>query len=242
MKITTNYFYKNIGFTLVEMAIVLVIVGLMVAAFLTPLSAQIDQRRYAETERAMAEIKEAIIGYALVHGHFPCPAKSSIDGTENRDLATCAGGVRVGGLPWSELGVPKLDGWGHQYRYSVTLAYADSVNKVSLSPMTPRDITIQTRDNIGNIQNVSNINDIPVIIMSMGKNGVWGLADDGAQVADNSASNLDEDLNGNGNGRTFRNRTFTVNSAAPGGEIDDIVTWISPSIYLNRMVTAGRLP
>jgi hypothetical protein len=27
-----------------------------------------------------------------------------------------------------------------------------------------------------------------------------------------------------------------------GGEFDDIVTWISPNILFNRMVSAGKLP
>ena len=27
-----------------------------------------------------------------------------------------------------------------------------------------------------------------------------------------------------------------------GGEFDDLVTWISPNILYNRMISAGRLP
>lgn len=230
------------GFTLVEMAIVLVIVGLLLAAFLTPLSAQIDQRNYAETENSLQEIKEALIGYALSHGYFPCPAISATNGAEDRTLTSCTGGKRVGILPWNELGVPQVDSWGHIYRYSVTLAYADSATKISLSPLTASDITITTRDSAGNSQNLSNANSIPVAIMSMGKNGVWGFDNSGVQVADSSATNLDEDINGNGNGRTFKSRFSTTNTAITGGEFDDIVVWISPNVYLNRMVAAGQLP
>jgi prepilin-type N-terminal cleavage/methylation domain-containing protein len=40
------------GFTLVEMAIVLVIVGLLLGGLLMPLSAQIEQRRIGETQKA----------------------------------------------------------------------------------------------------------------------------------------------------------------------------------------------
>ena len=90
--------------------------------------------------------------------------------------------------------------------------------------------------------NASNANDIAVTIISMGKNGIWAFADDGTQVADSSASNIDEDTNGNGNGRIFRNRTPTANTTVTGGEIDDVVTWISTSVYINRMVAAGQLP
>lgn len=230
------------GFTLVEMAIVLVIVGILVAAFLTPLSAQIDQRNYAETERNLEEIKEALVGYGLSHGYFPCPAISATNGLEDRTGASCTGGKRVGILPWSELGVPQVDSWGHLYRYSVTLAYADSATKINLSPLTASDITITTRDNAGNSQNLSNANSIPVAIMSMGKNGVWGIDSGGVQVTDSSLTNVDEDTNGNGNGKAFKSRFPTTDTAITGGEFDDIVVWISPNVYLNRMVAAGQLP
>ncbi len=230
------------GFTLVEMAIVLVIFGLLLSTFLAPLSAQRDLKDYSDTQKSLEEIKESLIGYALSHGYFPCPAISASNGAEDRSGSTCNGGKRVGHLPWAELGVPKLDSWNHLYRYSVTLAYANSGTKISLSPLTARDITIQTRDSAGVVQNLTNSNDIPVVIMSTGKNGVWGYANDGTQVADGSATNLDEDTNGNGNGRTFLSRNVTSNTATTGGEIDDIVTWISTNVYLNRMVAAGQLP
>ena len=232
---------KNSGFTLIEMAVVLVIVGLMLGGLLIPLSAQMDQRNYSDTQKSLAEIKEALIGYALSHGYFPCPAKSSTDGTENRVGTSCNGG-RVGLLPWAELGVSKLDSWGHIYRYSVPPAYADSGTKISLSPATPADITIQTRDSAGNIQNLSNASAIPVAILSVGKNGVFGYTNDGILIGNTSVTNVDEVTNGGGTGTTFLSRTATTNTALIGGEIDDLVIWISPNVYLNRMVAAGQLP
>ena len=61
------------GFTLVEMAVVLVIVGLMLGGMLIPITAQMDQRNYSETRQRMNDIREALIGYGLAHGHLPCP-------------------------------------------------------------------------------------------------------------------------------------------------------------------------
>ena len=62
------------GFTLIEMAIVLMIVGLLLGGLLVPLSAQMDQRNISDTQKAMSEIKEALIGYAMANGRLPCPA------------------------------------------------------------------------------------------------------------------------------------------------------------------------
>ena len=52
------------GFTLVEMAIVLMIVGLLLGGLLVPLSAQMEQRNVTETRKQLDEIQQALIGYA----------------------------------------------------------------------------------------------------------------------------------------------------------------------------------
>lgn len=242
MKTRTSYFTINVGFTLVEMAVVLMIVALILGGLFVPISEQIDQRNRAETEKRLEEIKESLMGYALSHGYFPCPAKSAFDGAEDRDGTTCKDGKRVGHLPWAELGVANLDGWDRGFRYSVVLAYANSSTKISLNPLTPRDITIKTRDRSGNIVNLSNLKEIPVAVASMGRNGFWGYDVNGVQLADSSETNVDEDVNGNGDGTVFWSRTTALNATVTGGEFDDLVAWISPNVYINRMVSAGQLP
>jgi len=224
------------GFTLVEMAVVLVIVGLMLGALMIPLSGQMDQRNYSKVQSDMNEIREALIGYGLSHGYLPCPAKSASDGSEDRVGNTCNN--RAGFLPWAELGVPKLDSWGHLYRYSVDLDYVDSTNKISLNEI--EDITIWSRDSSGNPIKLTNMNAIPAAIVSFGKNGRHGFDNDGNQITDTSATNVDEDTNGTGT-TTFYSRDYTEVTTG-GGEFDDVVIWLSPAIYLNRMVTAGQLP
>lgn len=224
------------GFTLVEMAVVLVIIGLMFGGLLMPLSAQVDQRNYSETRQHMNDIREALIGYGLAHGYLPCPTSSTSNGAEERTGSTCTN--RAGFLPWAELGVPKLDAWGHLYRYSVSPAYA-ALTKISLT--TSGDITIKTRDSSGSLVNLTNSGVIPATVVSFGKNGVLGNTNDGSLISNSSTTNIDEVTNGSGT-TTFVSRDFTNNTAVGGGEIDDIVIWISPSLYLNRMVSAGQLP
>ena len=55
------------GFSLIELAIVLVIVTILIGGLAVPLSAQIEARRIAETRKIMEEAREAIIGYAMSH-------------------------------------------------------------------------------------------------------------------------------------------------------------------------------
>jgi prepilin-type N-terminal cleavage/methylation domain-containing protein len=229
--------HKQTGFTLVEMAVVLVIVGLMLAGLLMPLSGQMDQRNYSKVRADMSDIREALIGYGLSHGYLPCPAVSASNGSEDR-AGSGACNQRAGFLPWAELGVPKLDSWSHLYRYSVTPAYSNSSTKISLT--SSGDITIWSRDSAGALIKVSNDPAIPAVVVSFGKNGLHGFNDDGTQISDTSATNTDEDTNGSGT-TTFFSRDYTEVTTG-GGEFDDVVVWVSPNVYLNRMVTAGQLP
>lgn len=66
------------GFTLIELAMVLFIVALLIGGLLMPLSAQYEVRGRQETEKALANIREALIGFAVVNGRLPCPAVASI--------------------------------------------------------------------------------------------------------------------------------------------------------------------
>lgn len=229
------------AFTLVEMAIVLVIIGISLGGILLTLTAQINLRNYAATRQAMEEIKEALIGFSLSHGYLPCPAKSAVDGTENRNVSGACN-ARVGFIPWQELGVRRDDSWNNLYRYSVTNAYSNSLTMVSLSPATARDITIQTRNSAGSLVNLSNTTDIPVAIISHGKNGFGATSVDGVLIADSSANNSDEEINHTGAGTLFISKEFSDVKNTAYSEYDDIVVWISPNIYLANLVSVGKLP
>ena len=64
------------AFTLVEVAIVLIIVGLAVGGILSSLSSQVEQQKLNETRNTITNVKEALLGYAMANGRFPCPAKA----------------------------------------------------------------------------------------------------------------------------------------------------------------------
>jgi len=229
------------GFTLVEMAMVLVIVGLMLGGLITPLSAQLEQRRVGETQKALEEAREALVGYAVRYGHLPCPAISAANGLEDRSGTRCANEKRAGFLPWATLGLSKLDSWNHLLRYSVTPAFSDSAPAAHFTFLTPRDITVATRDLQGNLVPATASADIPAVVISHGKNGYGATSEQGRLIADVGQGNADEKLNAS-SATSFVTRPSNDNPAQPGGEFDDLVVWVSPNILFNRMVSAQRLP
>lgn len=211
---------KQRGFSLIEMAVVLVIVGLLVTGLLLPLSAQIDQRNYNETQRELSDIREALIGFSLSNAaangspYLPCPDTNG-DGFEDRLAGVCANAVA--GLPWATLGLGRLDRWSNPYIYRVTLAFANSNNGFNLG--TPRDI--QVLDAAGGAVIAANL---PAIVVSKGKAGAGA----GASEVENSDGD-----------NVFVDRTPTN---AGANAYDDVVVWLPSAILFNRMVTAGRLP
>lgn len=232
------------GFSLIELAMVIVIITLLLGSLLIPLATQIDNRRYSETEKQLAHIKEALIGFALAKRYLPCPAISEVDGHEDRDPATnmCTdpggggGPTRVGFLPWVTLGVPRNDAWDNLFRYSVTPGFANSNPNSYFALDTTGDIQIKASATV----DLTN-NEIPAIVLSHGKNGYGATSSTGtAQFSPGSWAG-DEQVNATGFDEVYV-RVRTENTAATGGEYDDVVAWVSLNQLFARMVSAGRLP
>ena len=85
---------KQQGFSLIELAIVLVIVTLLVGGLAMPLTAQIQARRIAETRKIMEEAREAITGYTMTH-FCQCVYAGSSGTALVPGTTTCTGGCQA---------------------------------------------------------------------------------------------------------------------------------------------------
>lgn len=224
------------GFSLIELAMVIVIITLLLGGLMIPLATQVENRRYTETEKQLAHIREALIGFALAKRHLPCPAESASVGTEDRTGDVCT--KRVGFVPWVTLGVTRHDAWNNLFRYSVTPSFANSNPDSYFALDTSGDIQIKASSTV----DLTN-NEIPAIVLSHGKNGFGATSSTGtAQFTPSGwTSDDDEQVNATGFDEVYV-RVRTENTAAPGGEYDDVVAWVSLNQLFARMVSAGRLP
>lgn len=66
------------GFTLVELAMVLVIFSLLVGGMLMGLGAQRQVAENNESQKQLGEIRDALIGFAVANGRLPCPADPTL--------------------------------------------------------------------------------------------------------------------------------------------------------------------
>ncbi len=241
------------GFTLVEMAIVLVIVALLMAGLLPTISGQIEQRQNNETRKQLDEIQQALIGYAITHGRLPCPASDLTSGIEDPPTGGACNHFNDGFVPAATLGIASVvdskgnkgfavDSWGNRIRYTVTswssvvpsvpnvFTTANGMSMVGIANLSP-DLQVCSSSTTGGFSptscgpnNALTSPGVPVVIVSTGKNGGTGMA--GAGI--DEQANIDNNL-------TFVSHDFTPT-------FDDLVVWVSPNILINRMVAAGKLP
>jgi prepilin-type N-terminal cleavage/methylation domain-containing protein len=239
------------GFTLIEMAIVLMIAGLLLSGMLVPLSAQMDQKNNADTQKSLSEIREAIIGYALANGQLPCPADpTAVTGvTPTAGIARtppCTGTNSTGVVPWATLGVSETDAWGNRYTYRVTDYFADSIVSATYgsgcAPSTPPNFASFALCSSGTLNVLSAATggttiagSVPAIVISHGKNSAGAYTPKGTQILPVSSS-ADEQENSDGSADNL------YVSHTPTPAFDDLVAWISLDILFNRMVSAGKLP
>lgn len=257
-----TYCNNAFGFTLVEMAIVLVIVGLLLGGMLMPLSAQMDQRRNSETQKALDEINQALIGFAVANGRLPCPAPATtatgsagagLEATTGAGSAlTCTNVNGVGVLPWATLGVTETDSWDRRYSYRVTLEFARGATGQTtfaggcVPQSNPQNAafalcSLGTMTILSTVGGSTVSSNVPAVVISHGKNGNGAYTSQGTQLsAGSDTDEQDNQITQGTNPSAMANINFI--NKTPTATFDDIVSWLSPNTLFNRMVTAGKLP
>ena len=250
------------GFTLVELAIVLVIVGVLMGGFIGTLASRIENTRKSETINELEDIKQATMAYAIVNGNLPCPdcdvavAGGCLAGDLNDGVAdfiavggACKEDGASGNVPWVTLGLGRSDSWGTRYRYAVQNEYADNVTAFTLDGATgpsgseiiqEPDFSVVTVPPGATPKALAN--NVVAIILSQGKNGYGGISEENVARTAVPAANLDEVNNVNNDQFYYTRPETTAESNIAGGEFDDIVIWISEFELKAKMVEAGALP
>ena len=250
------------GFTLVELAVVLVIVGILLGSTLNSLSSRIEYTRKVETIEELEEIKQAMMAFAFVNGYLPCPdcsnnaggcntvaAADIADGVSDYDAGNnrCSVNESLGNVPWVTLGFGRSDAWSTRYRYTVQNEYADLSTAFTLAGVTgPAGSAVILEpdfatDATGAVSRTL-ANNIVAVLLSHGPNGFGGTDENNIARAAIPAANLDE-LENADNDQFFYTRPETaVGTTIAGGEFDDVVIWISEFELKAKMVEAGKLP
>ena len=257
------------GFTLVELAVVVLVITLLLGSLLIPLATQVDQRNVAETQKRLQEVKEALLGYAMANGRFPCPAGNAAGDTGVEKFLNPPSDSALNGncsnffngyVPGITLGLSNLDSqgfvvdaWGLQQnriRYAITNRLTNTFTKQG----GMRGVGIQ---GLGTPTSGGGTPMLYVCASSTGatatdcgtaantlSNGdtvfiVYSLGKNAATSGATGVASADEQLNINGANPVFVSRTTSTQA---GGEFDDIVLYSSRSSIISQMTVAGQLP
>ena len=222
----TKIAFRDSGFTLVEVAIAIVIVGFLIGGAIVSLTTQLEIRNRSETAKTLERARDALLGFAAVEGRLPCPASGTGATAQERSRESPTSGACTnnfdGYLPASTLGIGPvdsetgllIDAWGRPIRYAVTANNSKAFTKpgqmMSLGmPNLSPDLVV--KDKFGNTLSEN----VVAIVLSTGKTNTGG----------------GENANNDG--------TFTIDSEGDG--FDDLAISISPYTLYNRMIAAGAL-
>lgn len=243
---------KN-GFSLVEMAMVLLILSLLLGSLLPTFSVQREAQYRQQAKEKLEEIKEALLGYAIVYGELPCPTIPNNDGKEKR---IGGGGTACkeqhGFVPAVTLGLSGvfndddllIDPWGNPYRYSVSIVSGVSSPSPSYCSTTIEthtlvskelilknrfeciESTIDVYNNITKTTDTMIADKLPIILYSLG-------SESRETPSTEEEENIDTTLDGYA---VSSDNIFIISDKK---DFNHIFTWISPHILYNRMIASG---
>lgn len=249
------------GFTLIEMAVVLVVVSLLLGSLLVPLASQVEQRRIESTEQILDQARAALLAFAAARGRLPCPADAT-GGQEKVTMATGACASNPGFLPAATLGLSPLDaagyaldGWGmeqNRIRYAVRSATINSVSEVFTKTGGIRNAGMPAISafaeangllfvcSAGSGVSAAGCGASAFTLTSEAVAVIWAVGPNAA-TGGVSADEL-ENPNPNGAGGVDRIYVSRPRGAGAGPEFDDQMVWITPPLLFQRMIAAGQLP
>ncbi len=250
---------RRTGFTLIEIAVVLLIVGLVTVFGAKLLGSVTEGTRARLTRQNMDTVKLALQAFIARANRLPCPAVETLGpananyGMEAATPGTCTGTQQIGAttvafrgvVPWKSLGMSAdnaFDGWSNQLTYVVT----NSATNLTSSTVAGMRGTIYIHSTTpvaagfpgtGNQINAcsttagdNNCNAAAVVLLvSHGKAGAGAFTSSGARVPLPTSAAEVENTN--------TDRSYAL--AEPGDAFDDIVSAYSPNDMLGALFVQG---
>lgn len=227
---------RTSGFTLIEIAIALLVLAVLVTFLAIPTGSKIDEEKRIETQKNLETIREALIGFAAINGRLPCPdyrndPTAAAYGTEDCDTLHIKPN-QEGYLPWKTLGMSETDAWGRHrtsaseprtgdWRYRVETEYTDTAKfKTHLTETGsafPYD-KIEVYDHQGK-ELTTSIENAVFVVFSVGRNG-----------------------QADGQNSSYESKNANYEWGEPTSTYDDQLISLGRSLLAAKMYAAGKLP
>jgi prepilin-type N-terminal cleavage/methylation domain-containing protein len=238
------------GFTLAEMAIVVVLAGILLTMGMKMTVANLNNGAYAQTSGNMALVKIALISFLRTNGRMPCPDTNAVP--VGKEVSPCNANVAAGTgvVPWITLGLPigtVQDGWGNFIVYRVSNGVGVQVrnwttntvlaNSFSMSQFTTPvvGLTINQTNGVANPTLITA--NAVAVLLSAGKNGYGAKTVQGQTNTIPPVANKDETTNFTAGSTTFVVRPVSDTAAGGRGTHNDMLIYMMPQDLLGPLVT-----
>lgn len=200
---------RSYGFTLLEMAFVIIIIGAITGMGIVSTLGVIDAAKRSATEKKLDTIEDALKAYLVKSNRLPCPtdltatSSSSTYNVESQTIGSCSGtpaGESIGswssrgGVPTKTLGLPDsfmYDGWGRKIVYTVdkNTTYENAFEAIG----TDEYCELQIEDTTGALLtgNSSYTGGAAYVLLSYGENGHGAYTQNGI-INSSGSTNADE--------------------------------------------------
>ena len=260
---------KHSGFTLIEIAIVLLVVTVILGYTMAMVPVQQELRQYRQAEREMDWIINSLYAFAQTNNHLPCPALTGSNGFACRNDGTpgnCSGSVAAadvcdawfGFLPAKTLGLDGkyseagllLDPWGQPYRYQVSdndsggailedFILTGGLQDAGISNLAPDLVVCNADPSLAAQGTDTGCSGAAQRIIDESPAVVLSTGKDTLGDTTSNSWVQRENLDNSASDRVFVKTTFNDTSS---NKYDDLVKWIAPNILYSKMIDAGHLP
>ncbi|MFA7456014.1 MAG: type II secretion system protein, partial [Micavibrio sp.] len=190
------------GFTLIELTIVMIIVGMLVAGMAQGLKVYYQKIALDKTVNNIAAVERALKKHVAENKAYPCPALYSAaastpaygqpDCISSEQIGTAPATVLVGMVPARILGLPDsavVDGWGKKLTYGITQA-------MTVSGSITGDDTIDAKGVISvideaNVERAKPPAQAPYVVISHGQDGRGAYTPAGTKAEDCNTAAID---------------------------------------------------
>ena len=244
------------GFTLIEVAIVLVVIGLLLSGGLLAVAPVLESARLAETQDKMDIVEDALVLYAIRNNCLPCPADATDIGSGTAGQAsqnpgtgatyttgcatvttgTCDTTGAAAIVPWVNLGLSQgdvTDGFGNMLGYHIrptdTVVYRTGTSGGQLvrSGTTYQEGSLDVND----IDGLDVTALAAYVLVSYGTDGSLAYAQSGSQRA--ATANTAPDQVENTDGDEFFIQGITEQSLT-GDYYDDILRFKTGPLIIQQ--------
>ena len=230
------------GFSLVELAIVLFIMGLVLQSSIEPLGMRLEHKRRSQATEQLRQVQQHLRAYWVSYGHLPCPVTSGSNAALVVDSnQLCLSGV--GGVPAGELSIvgavsaagELLDPWGGALKYTVSLSDVNAIDSANTPDwLTPGEIS--------NVRFTELIADLAVCRESLPGSCASSndlAADVVAIVVSNGSDNFAREEDNHDGDLQYIVAPY---SSSQPDEFDDQLIWLGRSELIYLALQAGWLP